>query len=323
MTRDSTDVLCPAIRRQPPEGIYRRVSVRMYGDAKYMRLSPLLASGQALWVYLLTGPHTGPIPGVFVAGRAAIAESLGWKSEAFEKALAEVLAEGLVEFDAKTRLWLIPKAIHHNTPPNPNVVKSWRNHWIQLPECDLRDRIGKHLHESLTEVSESFAKAFKEACGKPFEKASPNHMAKQEAGGRKQEQEQNQLTPTASSSVAPTPKAPPIPSCPYDKILAIYNEVLSALPAAKTKAESRKKTMDKRWKWIFTDLKTDGTHRATTESDALAWMRSYFERAQKNDFLMGRTSRSAEHTNWRCDLDFLLSDKGLVHVIEKTVESTA
>jgi hypothetical protein len=52
-------------------------------------------------------------------------------------------------------------------------------------------------------------------------------------------------------------------------------------------------------------------------------MRSYFERAQKNDFLMGRTPRSAEHTNWRCDLDFLLSDKGLVQVIEKTVESTA
>jgi len=151
-------------------------------------------------------------------------------------------------------------------------------------------------------------------CAKPLQ-----HSADEPSLNR----QEPSVTSTPSSSVAPTPEAPPITSCPYDTILALYNEVLPTMTAARTKAESRKKAMAKRWKWIFTDPKTDGTHRATTESDALAWMRSYFERAQKNDFLMGRTSRSAEHTNWRCDLDFLLSDKGLVQVIEKTVESTA
>ncbi len=151
-------------------------------------------------------------------------------------------------------------------------------------------------------------------CAKPLQ-----HSADEPSLNR----QEPSVTPTPSSSVAPTRKAPLIPSCPYDTILALYNEVLPTMPAARTKTESREKAMAKRWKWIFTDPKTDGTRRATTESDALAWMRSYFERAQKNDFLMGRTSRSAEHTNWRCDLDFLLSDKGLVQVIEKTVESTA
>ena len=179
--------------RSPAEGIYRRLTVRMYGDQRFMRLSPLLPSGQALWMYLLTGPHTGPIPGVFVAGRAALAEALGWDAQAFQKAFAEVLSEGLAEFDEKTRMCFIPNAIHHNTPPNPNVVKSWRAPWLQLPECDLRGRIFDHLQSALSEVSDAFGKAFEETCGKPFEnaspKASPKHMAKQEqeAGDRKQE----------------------------------------------------------------------------------------------------------------------------------------
>jgi len=184
-----------SVAPRPSEGIYRRVTVRMYGDERFTRLSPLQPSGQALWLYLLTGPHTGPIPGVFVAGRAALAETLAWDSEAFAKAFAEVLAEGLVLFDEKTRLCFIPNAIRHNAPPNPNVVKSWRAHWLLLPECPMREQIREHILTALTEVSEAFGKAFEEACGKTFVKASgktlpktsPKHMAKQEAGSRKQE----------------------------------------------------------------------------------------------------------------------------------------
>ena len=184
-----------SVAPRPSEGIYRRVTVRMYGDERFTRLSALQPSGQALWLYLLTGPHTGPIPGVFVAGRAALAETLGWDSEAFAKAFAEVLAEGLALFDEKTRLCFIPNAIRHNAPPNPNVVKSWRAHWLLLPECPMREQIRMHILAALTEVSEAFGKAFDDACGKTFGKASemplpktsPKHMAKQEAGSRKQD----------------------------------------------------------------------------------------------------------------------------------------
>jgi hypothetical protein len=173
------------------EGIYRRLTVRMYGDEKFMRLSPLKPSGQALWMYLLTGPHTVQIPGVFVIGKAALAEALNWEAEDFAKAFAEVLAEGLIEYDVKTRMWFIPRAIRHNMPPNPNVVRSWQSHWLLLPECELRDRIHDRLFNALTEVSEAFGKAFEEACGnpspKPSPKASPKGMAKQEqeAGSRR------------------------------------------------------------------------------------------------------------------------------------------
>jgi hypothetical protein len=177
----------------------------MHGDERYMRLSPVLPSGQSLWVYLLTGPHTGPIPGVFVAGRAAMAEALNWGSEDFAKAFAEVLREGLAEFDERTRLCFIPNAIYHNIPANPNVVKSWRAALLQLPECDMRGRIFEHLTSALSEVSEAFSKAFRESCGKAFENASLKDSGKQE-----QEQEQEQeVHPSgvAAAAALPVPSA--------------------------------------------------------------------------------------------------------------------
>ena len=300
--------------RPPAHGIYRRVTVRMYGDERFMRLSPLQPSGQALWLYLLTGPHTGPIPGVFVAGRAALAETLGWEPEAFAKALAEVIDEGLAEFDGKTRMCFVPNAIHHNAPPNPNVVKSWRAHWLLLPECDLRDRIYVHLLGALTEVSEAFGKAFAEACGKAFDKASPKHMAKQEAGSRKQEQEQEQEEENRPSVLSAKPTIP----CPYQSIVDLFHEKLPSLPRVKLMPAGRQKGMRKLWGWVLSTSKPSGDRRATTAEQALEWFGDYFARAAGNDFLMSRGDRTGTHANWRCDIDFLLTDKGMRHVIEKT-----
>ena len=52
---------------------YRKVEVRTWGDEKFRGLSAMPACGQGLWLYLITGPHTGPIPGLFRAGRAGMA----------------------------------------------------------------------------------------------------------------------------------------------------------------------------------------------------------------------------------------------------------
>ena len=66
---------------------------------------------------------------------------------------------------------------------------------------------------------------------------------------------------------------------------------------------------------------SDGNRRASTADEALHWLAGYFARANDNDFLMGRTPRSAEHKDWRCDIDFLLTDRGMRHVIERTQDA--
>lgn len=109
-----------------------------------------------------------------------------------------------------------------------------------------------------------------------------------------------------------------LPPCQTEAIVATYHEVLPELPAVRLMPNKRRKALTGFWRWVLTSRRPDGSRRATNAEEALAWIRDYFERARANDFLMGRTSKQPGHENWQCDLDFLLTDKGMGHVIEKT-----
>jgi hypothetical protein len=119
--------------------------------------------------------------------------------------------------------------------------------------------------------------------------------------------------PNGSSSAEPT-----LPACPHDALIAIYHEVLPELPKVRLATPDRRKALLKTWRWVLTSRRTDGERRAETSEQAREWFRDYFTRARANDFLMGRSQRFGEHAGWKCDLDFLLTDRGLKHVIEKT-----
>lgn len=168
---------------------YRKIEVKLWGDEKFRRLTPLQPSGQALWLYLLTGPHTTQIPGLYRAGKAAMAEDLGWSTEALHEALQEALNEGMAEADFSARVIWIKNAINYNTPESVNVVKSWAGEWELIPECDLKREAWDTLKARLDAISEAYGKAFVMACRKPNPK--PNSMPNGK-GCANQEQEQEQ-----------------------------------------------------------------------------------------------------------------------------------
>jgi hypothetical protein len=185
------------------ENRWRKIEVRMWGDEKFRTLSPIQPSGQALWIYLLTGPHTGPIPGLFRAGRAALAEELGWEQKAFDKAFQEAFALGMVKADWKARVVFIPRAIICNSPQSPNVITSWAGEWQLIPECELKCEAYQAVRSAIYECGEAFQKAFDKAFAKPSRKT----MANQE---QEQEQEQERNTPpelkNSSGSASPSRK---------------------------------------------------------------------------------------------------------------------
>jgi hypothetical protein len=176
------------------ENRYRKIEVRMWGDEKFRTLSPMPPSGQGLWLFLLTGPHTGPIPGLFRAGRAALAEELGWTQEAFEKAFEEVFRLGIAKADWGARVVWIPNAIKCNLPQSPNVITSWAGEWRLIPECSLKAEAYMTIESVLCESGEAFRKAFDKACRKPSVKPMPNQE-------QEQEQEQEEKPSAADATV--------------------------------------------------------------------------------------------------------------------------
>jgi hypothetical protein len=120
------------------------------------------------------------------------------------------------------------------------------------------------------------------------------------------------------------PKEPPyklkLPLCPHDAIVELFHESLPELPRVRLMEGKRKTAIKSFWTWVLQSRKSDGSRRAETAEQALQWIRGYFDRTRSNDFLMGRTARSEAHSNWKCDLDYLLTDRGRKQVIEKTEE---
>lgn len=124
-------------------------------------------------------------------------------------------------------------------------------------------------------------------------------------------------TDTDKSAKAHTSPAK-LPPCPIDRVIEVYHEALPELPAVRLKTKDRARALSKVWGWVLTSKKADGERRAQSEDEAVEWFSDYFARVRDNDFLMGKTPRSGEHAGWRCDIDYLLSDKGMKQVIEKT-----
>jgi hypothetical protein len=160
---------------------YRRVSLRMNADARYRRLSDPQPCGKFLWHHLLFGPHTGIIPGLSVAGEAQLAEAIGWPLKGFREAFQEVFREGMAEADWGARVIWLSKAIAHNPPASPNVIKSWREAWEEIPECALKVKAYQTLKAFTEGMGKGFAEAFVYAFGKDIPESGAGTGAVTEA----------------------------------------------------------------------------------------------------------------------------------------------
>lgn len=145
---------------------HRKIDVRMWGDAKFRSLSAAKPNAQTLWVYLLTGPHTTSIPGLFMAGQAALAEALNWPLEGFREAFSELLNKGMVKADWKARVVFVPNAILYNQPESINVIKSWRIYWDEIAECQLKVEAHQRLKAFLEGIGEGWAQTFISYCAR-------------------------------------------------------------------------------------------------------------------------------------------------------------
>lgn len=281
--------------------------------------------GRALAIYLLTCPH-GTIAGVFRLPDGYACDDLQWDSKRIKKTLSELLANGFATRCEATKWVWVTKHFVWNPPENPNQKKSALKVVMQIPdECSWKaDFIGKCGIYFGIDPSKS------EHLRNPSE-TLPEPLPNQE-----QEQDINILTSVADGILSPdkpttaveqatadqstkanTSPAPRFPPCPAEQIVELYREALPELPNVRVMVDDRKRAIKKRWEWVLSSTRPDGSRRAENAQQAVDWFRDFFELARENDFLMGRTPKATGHKGWTCDIDFLMTDKGLTQVLEK------
>jgi hypothetical protein len=191
---------------------YRKIDTRMWGDSKFRELSSPSPSAKYLWIFLLTGPHTSNVPGLFRAGEMALAEELGWSVEGFRRSFGELFAKGLAKADWKARVVWIPNAIKYNPPDNPNVVRSWRTAWDEIPECALKVEAYERLKTFTQGLGEGFRKGFVEGLREGFgESGTGTRTGTEEkpSSELKGSSDQEKDSGDSQSEGNPTPKSTP------------------------------------------------------------------------------------------------------------------
>ena len=251
-----------------------------------------------------------------------MAEELNWDQEAFDEAFREVSDKGMAKADFKARLVWLPKAIQHNKPESPNVVRGWRVELDLLPECDLKSEAIKGIREALVLLGAPYVEAFDEVLsgkkkdsekdgGKPSRKPSAKAMPNQE---QEQEQEQDKEEANASLSASPQQTEPDepedgVPPCPFDKLIDSYKKHLPELPDVRRSlfaGGKNGKAMRSRWRWVLTAKHERGPRigerLAESAQDGVAWFDRYFAYVADSDFLTGK---SGAFTG--CDLGWLVN----------------
>lgn len=254
---------------------------------------------QLLAVYLMTSPHANMI-GVYYCPVDYMAKETGIPIEGASKALQRLVEEGFCTYDHEIEWVFVHKFAEHQIgvalKPGDKRAKGVANELFKVPACQCKT-------EFFRRYAAPYGISNQDAAPSPFEAPS-------KPGSETEAETEAEIYSSSAK----------LPTCPTQSVIDLYHEVLPEMPQVRMTTRSRDKAIGHFWKFVLTSKKQTGEPRAKTHEQASAWIRSYFEMARHNDFLMGRVPRAGTHANWKCDLDFLLSERGMKQVIEKTEE---
>ncbi|ESZ29631.1 hypothetical protein [Mesorhizobium sp. L2C067A000] len=157
---------------------YRKIDVRIWIDAKFLALS---TEAKLCFMMLLTHPDLTAL-GAMRTNLRALADDLNWTDETLSKAFGELLANGMIRYDEKSRLAFLPNFVRFNAPENQKVIMGWSKALDLLPECGLKFEVikmaGDHIFASA--CNPGVLREYQERFAIPFGIPLPNQEQEQE-----------------------------------------------------------------------------------------------------------------------------------------------
>ncbi len=296
---------------------YRKIDTRIWNDRKFRELDD---KSKLAFFLVLTHPDTNQL-GMLRSRSVALAMELGWQPDAMSDAIQTLCQMGMLMVDEKAGFIFIPNFLKYNPPNGPNAVKGWAGLIDLMPECNLLTYALSHLKPAISGLSEGVRSAIPDDIKDAISHAIPDDIKDaNETASRIQEQEQEQdiYIPSEEGIVETAVSDPPASEsekveklktgidCPYQKIIADYNEILGPyLGMCQKLTPTRQKAVQARWR----DCMKDGDFK--TQDEGIAYFRRYFEYIKTCDFLMGNNGR-----DWRADFDWIFKQQNYTKICE-------
>lgn len=293
---------------------YRKIDTRIWNDRKFRELDD---KSKLAFFLVLTHPDTNQL-GMLRSRSVALAMELGWQPDAMLDAIQTLCQMGMLMVDEKAGFIFIPNFLKYNPPNGPNAVKGWAGLIDLMPECNLLALALSHLKPTIFGLSEGVRSAIPDDIKDAISHAIPDDIKDaNETASRIQEQEQEQdIYIPSEDGIVETAVSDPQASevekpkkgidCPYQKIIADFNEILGPfLGMCQKLTPTRQKDMRARWR----DCIKDGDFQ--TQEDGIAYFRRYFEYIKTCDFLMGNNGRE-----WHADFDWIFKLSNYTKICE-------
>lgn len=296
---------------------YRKIDTRIWNDRKFRELDD---KSKLAFFLVLTHPDTNQL-GMLRSRPVALAMELGWHPDVMSDAILTLCRMDMLMVDDKAGFIFIPNFLKYNPPNGPNAVKGWAGLIDLMPECDLLSRALVYLKPTIFGLSEGVRSAIPDDVKNAISHAIQDGITDdKEMPSRIQEQEQEQdISITSNDVIVETAVSDPPASesekvekpktgidCPYQKIIADYNEILGPyLGMCQKLTPTRQKAVQARWR----DCMKDGDFK--TQDEGIAYFRSYFEYIKTCDFLMGNNGR-----DWRADFDWIFKQQNYTKICE-------
>lgn len=294
---------------------YRKIDTRIWNDRKFRELDD---KSKLAFFLVLTHPDTNQL-GMLRSRSVALAMELGWHPDVMSDAILTLCRMDMLMVDDKAGFIFIPNFLKYNPPNGPNAVKGWAGLIDLMPECDLLSRALVYLKPTIFGLSEGVRSAIPDDVKNAISHAIQDGITDdKEMPSRIQEQEQD-ISITSNDVIVETAVSDPPASesekvekpktgidCPYQKIIADYNEILGPyLGMCQKLTPTRQKAVQARWR----DCMKDGDFK--TQEDGIAYFRRYFEYIKTCDFLMGNNGR-----DWRADFDWIFKQQNYTKICE-------
>ena len=214
---------------------YRKIDTRIWNDRKFRELDD---KSKLAFFLVLTHPDTNQL-GMLRSRSVALAMELGWHPDVMSDAILTLCRMDMLMVDDKAGFIFIPNFLKYNPPNGPNAVKGWAGLIDLMPECDLLSRALVYLKPTIFGLSEGVRSAIPDDVKNAISHAIQDGITDdKEMPSRIQEQEQD-ISITSNDVIVETAVSDPPASesekvekpktgidCPYQKIIADYNEIL-------------------------------------------------------------------------------------------------
>ena len=247
---------------------YRTVRMSFWHDPY---IEGLDAKAKLLYLYLFTGPYANNL-GIVEATRRKIAYETALTQQEVDKYLEEFEEAGKAICDLTHNLIFLTKFILHQTTTSPKMLHGLAKLTLSIPSpiiakavCVRYPQLFGLQDNPMDTASIPYANGMHTLDIPSAEFGS----WKLEIGRGKGEEEDE-----AGLSAPPT--------CPHQKIIDAYHEILPELPRMKTWGDNRAENLRTRWRERWTAQKY------RTQAEGIEYFRKLFGYVRESDWLMGK-----------------------------------